>query len=29
MKIRDVTHRFQVDQTNPRIEVELIEIRAS
>lgn len=28
-QIADVTHRFRVDQTNPRIEVELIEIRAS
>lgn len=28
-QIGDVTHRFRVDQTNPRIEVELLEIRAS
>ena len=28
-QVGDISHRFRVDQTNPRIEVELIEIRAS
>lgn len=28
-QIGDVTHRFRVDKHNPRIEVELIEIKAS
>lgn len=28
-QIRDVTHRFRVDRQNPRVEVELIEIKAS
>ena len=28
-QIRDVTHRFRVDRANPRVEVELIEVKAS
>ncbi len=28
-QIRDVTHRFRVDRQNPRVEVELIEVKAS
>jgi len=28
-QIGDITHRFRVDKANPRIEVELIEVKAS
>jgi len=28
-QIGDITHRFRVDRQNPRVEVELIEIKAS
>lgn len=28
-QIGDITHRFRVDRNNPRVEVELIEVKAS
>jgi Holliday junction resolvase RusA-like endonuclease len=28
-QIGDITHRFRVDKANPRVEVELIEVKAS
>jgi Holliday junction resolvase RusA-like endonuclease len=28
-QVGDITHRFRLDKTNPRVEVELIEVKAS